>query len=291
MLLSLYRYRSLYRRYRSRKERRQARQEKERKGRRDGRSKEESKGRRWGGMKNLKLHNLYNSWQLVSRLTTHFPLSPLIKLLSLPLHQNCSSQGYQGHPRGYTKESVVISPHFELHHLLAMYLLSSPSPRNTSFTWLPSHHTYTVLVLLAPHCQISNCQLTSSHWLDVLMLEFLKTQSFDYHLTLSAFTPWVISFSLIASNIICIATALFSFYSGSFLHTGTTMGIWFISLHASDLFSKLNSLPFPIKPSPGMDSAVSALVIPTLPLLRTKRPSISLISCTQSYRIPRLSHL
>lgn len=155
MLLSLYRYRSLYRRYRSRKERRQARQEKERKGRRDGRSKEESKGRRWGGMKNLKLHNLYNSWQLVSRLTTHFPLSPLIKLLSLPLHQNCSSQGYQGHPRGYTKESVVISPHFELHHLLAMYLLSSPSPRNTSFIWLPSHHTHTVLVLLAPHCQIS----------------------------------------------------------------------------------------------------------------------------------------
>ena len=143
MLLSLYRYRSLYRLYRSRKERRKAGQEKERKGRRDGRSKEESKGRRWGGMKNLKLHNLYNSWQLVSRLTTHFPLSPLIKLLSLPLHQNCSSQGYQGHPRGYTKESVVISPHFELHHLLAMYLLSSSSPRNTSFTWLPSHHTHT----------------------------------------------------------------------------------------------------------------------------------------------------
>ena len=118
------------------------------------------------------------------------------------------------------------------------------------------------------------------------MLEFLKTQSSDYHLTLSPFTPWVISFSLIASNIICILTALFPFHSGSFLHIGTTMSIWFISLHLSDLFWKLNSFPFPNKPSPGMDSPVSALATPSFPLLRTKHPSISLISCTQSYRIP-----
>lgn len=123
------------------------------------------------------------------------------------------------------------------------------------------------------------------------MLEFLETQSSDYHLMLSEFTPWVISFSLIASNIICILTALFSFHSGSFLHIGTTTSIWFISLHVSDFFAKLNSFPFPIKPSPGMDSPVSALETPSFPLLGTKHPSISLIACTQSYRIPSLSYL
>lgn len=118
------------------------------------------------------------------------------------------------------------------------------------------------------------------------MLEFLKTHSSDYHLTLSPFTPWVISLSLIASNIICILTALFSFHSGLFLHICTKMSIWFISLHVSYLFWKLNSFPFPNKPSPGMDSPVSALATPSFPLLRTKHPSISLISWAQSYRIP-----
>ena len=117
------------------KEGRQGRRKKEREG--EGRSKEGSKGRRQGGMKNLKLCNLYNSWQLVSRLTTHFPPSPLIKLSSLPLHQNCSSQGYHGHPQGYTKESVI-SPHFELHHLLVTYILSSPPPTNWRRKWQPT---------------------------------------------------------------------------------------------------------------------------------------------------------